>query len=162
MGYMRIAIVGLGVLALGACTGDGQYGHYGEKQTWGTLIGAAAGGLLGSKIGKGSGQLAATAVGALMGAAIGNSFGESLDRADRLYAAQAEQHALEHLPAGSGAEWSNPDTGHYGVVRPTATYQDTSGAYCREYQHTVYVGGKAQQAYGRACRQPDGSWQVVG
>ncbi|MEE8203551.1 MAG: hypothetical protein V3R74_07315, partial [Alphaproteobacteria bacterium] len=32
---------------------------------------------------------------------------------------------------------------------------------CREYQTTVNVGGQVEQAYGTACRQPDGSWQIV-
>jgi surface antigen len=36
-----------------------------------------------------------------------------------------------------------------------------TGAYCREYQTTVTVGGKSEQAYGTSCRQPDGSWQIV-
>jgi hypothetical protein len=31
---------------------------------------------------------------------------------------------------------------------------------CREYTHTVIIDGKEQQAYGRACPQPDGSWRV--
>ena len=35
------------------------------------------------------------------------------------------------------------------------------GQYCREYTQTVYISGQKQQAYGNACRQPDGSWQVV-
>lgn len=30
---------------------------------------------------------------------------------------------------------------------------------CREYQTTVNIGGKPQKAYGRACRQPDGTWK---
>ena len=25
----------------------------------------------------------------------------------------------------------------------------------------VNIGGKTEQAYGTACRQPDGSWKVV-
>jgi surface antigen len=36
-----------------------------------------------------------------------------------------------------------------------------TGALCREYQSTVVVGGKQEQAYGTACRQADGSWKVV-
>jgi hypothetical protein len=36
-----------------------------------------------------------------------------------------------------------------------------SNDYCREYTGTIYVGGRAQQGYGTACLQPDGSWQVV-
>lgn len=31
---------------------------------------------------------------------------------------------------------------------------------CREFQNTVVVGGKPQQAYGTTCQQADGSWQI--
>ncbi len=34
--------------------------------------------------------------------------------------------------------------------------------YCREYTKNVTVGRRIQEAYGTACLQPDGSWQVVG
>lgn len=34
--------------------------------------------------------------------------------------------------------------------------------YCREYTRTVYIGGRAQDAYGTACLQSDGSWMIVG
>lgn len=33
--------------------------------------------------------------------------------------------------------------------------------YCREYTRDVIVDGKPAQAYGTACRQPDGSWKIV-
>lgn len=33
--------------------------------------------------------------------------------------------------------------------------------YCREYTREVIVDGRPAQAYGRACRQPDGSWRIV-
>ena len=36
-----------------------------------------------------------------------------------------------------------------------------TGAYCREYQQEVIVGGQRQQGYGQACRQPDGSWKII-
>jgi len=45
-------------------------------------------------------------------------------------------------------------------MTPLKTYQRPSGQYCREYQQTIYVGGQQQQAYGTACRQPDGSWEI--
>ena len=52
-----------------------------------------------------------------------------------------------------------------GLSRPgaaaTRTYKTESGQYCREYQQTITVGGKTEQGYGRACRQPDGSWRIV-
>ena len=57
--------------------------------------------------------------------------------------------------------WTNPDTGHTGTVTPTRTYQSGNG-YCREFQNTVTIDGKKENAYGTACRQPDGSWKVQG
>ena len=33
--------------------------------------------------------------------------------------------------------------------------------YCREFTKAVSVGGQPQAAYGRACYQPDGAWQIV-
>ena len=32
--------------------------------------------------------------------------------------------------------------------------------YCREYTKTIYIGGKAVEGYGTACRQEDGAWEV--
>lgn len=37
-----------------------------------------------------------------------------------------------------------------------------SNDHCREYTRTVYIGGRAQDAYGTACLQSDGSWMIVG
>jgi surface antigen len=39
--------------------------------------------------------------------------------------------------------------------------QNNNGQYCREYRQTVKVGGKTQEGYGTACRQPDGTWKIV-
>jgi hypothetical protein len=41
------------------------------------------------------------------------------------------------------------------------SYRSASGQTCREYQTTVNVGGRLQEAYGTACLQPDGDWRVV-
>ena len=32
---------------------------------------------------------------------------------------------------------------------------------CREYNTIATVNGEQQQTYGRACRQPDGSWKII-
>ena len=144
------------VLALAACA-PGQV----NKQTGGTLIGAGLGALTGSQIGGGRGKLAAVAVGALAGAYLGSEVGKSLDRADRLAMKNTSQTALEKNPVGRTSNWSNPDSGHSGTVTPTRTYQTASGGPCREYQQTVTIGGKTEQAYGRACRQSNGSWKIT-
>ncbi|MDH3602924.1 MAG: RT0821/Lpp0805 family surface protein [Candidatus Tectomicrobia bacterium] len=130
----------------------------GPKATVGGLGGAAAGGLLGAVLGGGGEGIAA---GAILGGLLGSAVGDRLDAADRQYASQTAYRALETAPSGTSLPWRNPDSGHSGRVTPTRTYQTARGTYCREYQQTVMVGGRSQQAYGTACRQPDGSWKIT-
>ncbi len=133
-----------------------------NKQQGGTLIGAGVGALIGSQFGGGTGKLVGVAIGTLAGAMIGGNVGRSLDRADQLAARHNTQYALERAPTGRrGPVWRNPDRRTSGYTVPTKTYQAKSGQYCREYQQTVTIGGKKQHAYGKACRQPDGSWTIV-
>ena len=155
--FSRIFVSTALIAALAGCASS----DYGQKQMGGALVGGALGGLLGSQIGSGTGQLAATAAGAVFGMLAGSEVGSSLDRADRLYAARTHYAALETAPAGTITRWSNPETGHFGSVTPMRTWRAPGGRYCREYQQTVAVGGQHQRAYGTACRQPDGSWEVV-
>ncbi|MCE2964704.1 MAG: glycine zipper 2TM domain-containing protein [Alphaproteobacteria bacterium] len=145
-------------MTLSACAGQG--GPQFNKQNVGGVLGAAGGAVAGSQFGKGKGQLAAVAVGTLLGAFVGSEVGQSLDQADAQYAQRSAQYALETQPVGQTSAWRNPDSGNAGTITPTRTYQ-SSGQYCREYTQTVMVGGKKQQAYGTACRQQDGTWQVV-
>ena len=52
----------------------------GPNETGGTLIGGAAGALVGSQFGGGAGQLVGTAVGAIGGAMAGNAVGKNMDK----------------------------------------------------------------------------------
>jgi len=143
------------VLTLSACAHTA-----GPRESTGTLLGAGAGALIGSQFGGGEGRLVGTALGALAGAMIGQDMGRTLDRVDRQYLEQTTQQSLETVPSNQTSSWVNPDTGNSGSITPTRTYQNRSGAYCREYRQTVTVAGEQQQAYGTACRQPDGSWRM--
>lgn len=131
-----------------------------NKQMIGGLTGAVAGAWIGSNVGKGKGNIAAIAAGTLLGALGGSSLGASLDRADVAYHNNTAQRALESNRTGVASTWNNPDTGASGVITPAKTYEE-HGRYCREYTQTVRVGNKAQEAYGKACRNPDGTWQIV-
>ena len=153
---LKIAIIGGATFALVACT-DGA----GQKESIGTLLGAAAGGLAGAQVGSGKGQLLATAAGALLGAFVGNEVGKSLDRADKVAMGQTVQQSLETAPMGTTSSWQNPDSGNSGTVTPANTFQRSDGAYCREFSQTISVGGRTEEAYGTACRQPDGSWKIA-
>ena len=73
---------------------------------------------------------------------------------------EAAQRAFESNRAGQTSVWQNPDSGNSGSVTPTRTYELANGQYCREYRQTIVVGGEQHQAYGTACRQPDGTWAI--
>ncbi|MBI1275785.1 glycine zipper 2TM domain-containing protein [bacterium] len=157
----KLAAISLSVLLLAGCSQNGGYDGRFTKSDAGTVLGGVGGAVVGAQFGKGNGRLATTAVGALLGAALGNSIGASLDRVDTMYHERAAQTAFESNRSGTAATWSNPDTGHSGSITPLNVSQRSNGEYCREYRQTIKVGGKSQEGYGTACRQPDGSWQVV-
>lgn len=151
------------IAALSVCllaTGCADMQGIGPKQGIGTLGGAALGGLGGAQFGKGNGKLAMTAAGTLLGALVGNGIGSSLDKADEMYRQQDMTRAMT-VPVGYEVPWNNPQSGNSGVIVPTRTGQRADGAQCREYQQTIYGGGRAQKGYGQACRQQDGTWQIA-
>jgi surface antigen len=72
---------------------------------------------------------------------------------------KTSQYTLERSRDGQASAWYNPNNGNSGTVTPTRTVKE-NGRYCREYQQTVTIDGNTQKAYGKACRQPDGSWNI--
>jgi len=142
-------------IGLTACVGAGTPG---PKTQVGAAAGAAAGGLLGAALG---GETEGIIAGVLLGGLLGSAVGNALDNADREYAQRNAYHGLESTPSGTVSEWHNPDSDHSGSFTPTRTYQVADGRYCREFQQTVRVGGQTERAYGTACRQPDGSWEIM-
>ena len=131
-----------------------------NKENLGAASGAVLGGVLGSKVGDGSGQLWATGVGVLVGGLIGSEIGRSLDNADLGYAQSANTRA-HSAPIGETISWNNPQSGNRGTVTPTRDGQSSTGNYCREYQQSIFVGGRQESAVGTACKQPDGTWRIV-
>lgn len=127
----------------------------------GALLGGATGALLGSTLGKGSGRFVGIAGGAILGSIVGSKIGASMDEQDKRRMHSTTQRSLEESRTGETVTWKNPDSGHYGSVTPQKTYETPKGEYCREYSQTVTVAGKTQEAYGTACRQPDGAWKIV-
>lgn len=140
---------------LSACVGPAGPG---PKSQVGAATGAAAGGLIGAAAG---GETEGILAGVLLGGLLGGAVGNALDNADREHAQRAAYHALEWTPSGTASRWRNPDSGRSGSIVPTRTYESAGGRYCREYTQTITVDGWSERAYGTACRQPDGSWQIV-
>ncbi len=127
------------------------------KPVLGSVLGAAAGAGIAAAAGGGAGAIVGAGLG---GALIGGLVGNRLDARDKRLAAEAAQRAFESNTAGQASGWRNPDSGNSGSITPTRTYQIANGQYCREYRQTVVIGGEQNQAYGTACRQADGSWQI--
>jgi surface antigen len=154
---MRIVALVAAAGLLAGCAGGPEM----NKTNIGGVLGGIGGAVAGAQFGSGSGRLVGVAAGTILGALLGQSIGGSLDRADQSYAQQAHQRA-QNAPIGETITWSNPSSGNRGMVVATreGTNQST-GEYCREFQHEVQVGGKGERAYGTACRQPDGSWRIV-
>ena len=155
MNFSRTAMAIVAAAALGGCAEDA-----GEKETLGTLLGAIGGAAIGSQIGHGDGRTAAIAAGTLLGALAGGGAGRSLDRADRLAQADAARRARQ-APLGQTVTWNNPDSGHRGTVTAVRDGTSAGGLYCREFRQNVTIGGKTEEAYGTACRQPDGTWKLM-
>jgi surface antigen len=146
-----VALLAVAMLASCATVQDNP------KTAVGGLGGATVGGLIAAAAGGGGAAIAAGVIG---GALLGGLAGNYLDERDKKMAADSAARALESSPSGQPVAWQNPDSGNSGTITPVRTYQ-SAGTYCREYQQTVTIGGKPEQTYGTACRQPDGSWRIA-
>ena len=122
---------------------------------WGTVVGLTLGILAGDALDcKGCAAIGGVA-GGLGGGALGASWGRELDRLDR----QQRNQTLELQRDNHYAQWRNPNDGAVHRVAPVKTYPE-AGRYCREFIHEVTIGGQKERAYGKACRQPDGQWEI--
>ena len=144
-------------MLLSACAQDA-----GNKEIAGTLIGAGLGAWLGKEIGgKGTSGDIGIAIGAVAGATLGRNIGADLDELDRQKMDYAYRDAMENSRSGDTVNWTNPDSGNSGTVTALSTDTSNPDRPCREFETTVNVGGTDQQATGIACRNADGSWDIV-
>lgn len=150
-----VAVLGVMAVEICGCTP-------GNNTPGATAAGALAGGLIGNQLFLGQkNAFAGVLAGALIGGVIGNRIGNYMDEQDKANM----QSAIINTPVNQQASWTSDKAGPNGqpvtyTVRPVRNYT-VHHRYCREYQTTVTVGGEAKKAYGKACRQPDGSWKIV-
>lgn len=143
-----VSVLGFLAFEMAGCTpGNNTMGS--------TAAGAVAGGLL-AHAAFGNSGAAGVIGGALLGGIIGDQVGQYMDRRDE----ENMQRAVSTVPVGQQAQWTNSKGTQY-TVTPVKNYESSNNQYCREYQTTVTVNGQSQKAYGKACRQPDGSWKLV-
>lgn len=147
-----VTVISSAVLSAGLLSGCTE----GHNTTGATLAGTAAGGLLGAALFHGEGAWIGVLGGALVGTIVGNQIGQYMDKQDEINM----KRAIVNTPVGQEATWTNPKNDVTYTVKPVKNYHK-DGDYCREYQTTVTIAGKPQEAYGKACRNPDGTWKVV-
>lgn len=82
-----------------------------------------------------------------------------LSTVDKTQASNAQYYALQFGRPGAPRNWVG-DSGATGsvVVGPFLTVNNLN---CRDFTHTVKVKGQSFVRKGTACREADGSWNVV-
>lgn len=85
---------------------------------------------------------------------------------DNLNEQQQREHEAAQVRAtsanvGETIVWHEGGASGAVTVLRDGTSTSTTGRYCREFQQEVRIGGNKERAYGTACRNPDGSWEVV-
>ncbi len=86
---------------------------------------------------------------------------QQMEDSDQRVITENIQSTLEYNQTNQAAPWVNPDTGNAGTTVPLRTFANSGGQPCREFVSTIVIAGEEQQGYGTACRQPDGTWQIV-
>lgn len=153
-----LALLAALAAGLSACT---QGGGSWSKQDTGTALGAVAGAAAGAAIGGEDNWWWAAGLGALAGGVVGNQVGAYLDRQDQQTSYQNANYALNNVPDGQSANWSNPQNNTSGYTKPVETVQSASGQTCRTFQTGITAQGQSSSGTGTACRQPDGTWKIV-
>lgn len=153
--------------------------HASRGSLWETGIGAALGGYIGSTIGKGRGNLAATAAGTFIGANIGHAFAQSRrshhyvqrPHPATYYTPRHHHYRPNYVAPITSVQPARPiyedsykhpravhvDKGYMGK-RPQ--HMRRLGRHCRDFTQTIRIDGQIKESYGIACMRPDGSWQI--
>lgn len=149
-----LAVVAAVMLASG-CADQRERGI--DESDAGQILGGVAGAAAGSQVGGGSGRTVAMIAGALVGSMVGERIGARMEDDDL----QQAGLALENNRTGETAAWENPDTGNEFEITPTETY-DRDGRPCREFDFRVETERGSDVQERTACRDSDGTWEVIG
>lgn len=160
-GFRRIATGLVLLTASGVGLAGCKQGGGWNKQQTGTALGAVAGAAAGAAIGGEDDWWWAAGLGALAGGVVGNQVGAYLDRQDQQTSYQNANYALNNVPDGQSAKWSNPQNQTAGYTKPVETTKTASGQTCREFETGVTAQGQSSTGRGTACRQADGTWKIV-
>jgi surface antigen len=137
--------------------GDNYYGSDCNGNTaTGTVLGALAGGLIGSAASHGNGG--AVVGGVILGGLAGNAISSGMNCNDRRYAMTSYSEGFDGR-IGSRHSWRNDADNSYGNFTPTREYS-RDGETCRDYSESGRSGGHDYNRNGTACRHNDGNWYL--
>jgi len=131
-----------------------------EVDPAGAIVGALVGGLLGNAAGPRRDK-AVHGRGCDAGGAIGAALSTKMNCEDRGYAYRTYSQGFNAGRVNATYEWRNPDNDHRGKFHVLDYYRDEDGFRCSVFSHEIWVGGRPEEARGRACQQPDGSWAII-
>ncbi len=146
-GYLLMLALVIFSLILASC----------NRAELGTTIGGLGGAAIGGQIGDKSHRSRNAIIGAFAGAVIGYIVGNEMDKYDR----QKLNQTFEKVPSNKKVEWVNPDTHNKYEVTPEPAYTSNDGRVCRDAYIQAVINGEYKQVKTTACRNDDGTWQII-
>jgi surface antigen len=86
----------------------------------------------------------------------------AFDDPDQAAMIQHFNRAMESAPTGQAVTWTNPSSGTMIQLSVTRTFQRADDTYCREFTQSIMNKDQPSTTKGTACRQSDGTWQIIG
>jgi surface antigen len=151
--YQKFLAIGLASISLIGCANM-------TREESGNMIGALLGGALAYELAGDSSNKEIWVATGLIGGALAGGHYAVLTQKGQLMHQSAIHSNLETAQDNSTTSWNNPNNNEHGSVTVRNT-NVSNGTPCREFTQTIYVGGKAVEGYGTACRMADGSWKII-
>jgi surface antigen len=121
----------------------------------GSIVGAAAGGVIGAKVTDKEDRVAGVLIGTIAGVIVGKTIGKVIDDRDRNCAG----HALAYLNDGESVSWLNPNTNAEHQITSLSSYAQ-NGFDCKQFvTTTTFANGRKSSYENDACLGNDGVWR---
>jgi hypothetical protein len=88
--------------------------------------------------------------------------GSELDESDERAALESLQVALSKVSDGSSYVWHRANGRLSGLIQPTSSFRNESGAICRHIMVLLTTGERTKKREGIACRMENGLWRLDG
>jgi len=119
------------------------------------VVGGVVGGVIANRVAE-ENRAVATIIGVAAGALIGKKIGGELDERDR----DCVGHALDLGEQGRTVVWTNETSGVRYQLAPGAD-STRNGTPCREFTLAATRGGEKSSKQGLACQSQPGVWKIV-